>query len=143
MLMHLKVFFEKKARLGSIILGSILLGIIGYLDKVTSREISFAIFYLIAICYITWFAGRLPGGLASVASALICFFDEYTDTKLIEQPIIPYWNAGGMLGIFLIVMYLLSELKEVLRKKEENCRNLSDLGGKASEPSMNSKKREM
>jgi len=142
MLMRLTGFFEKKARLGSIIIGFILLGIIGYIDKVTGREISFAIFYLIGICYITWFAGRLPGALASVASALICFFDEYTGTELIEQPIIPYWNAGGMLGIFLIVMYLLSELKEVLRKKEENCRSLPNQGEKTSEPPMNSKKRE-
>jgi K+-sensing histidine kinase KdpD len=141
MLMHLIDFFEKKTRLGSFILGFILLGIIGYIDKVTGREISFAILYLIAICYITWFAGRLPGVLASIASALICFFDEYTGTELNEHPIIPYWNAGGMFGIFLVVTYLLSELKEVLRKKKENGRNLSsDQCGKTSEPSMNSKK---
>jgi K+-sensing histidine kinase KdpD len=141
MLMNLKGFFEKKARLGSIILGSILLGIIGYIDKVTGREISFAVLYLIAICYITWFAGRLPGVMASIASALICFFDEYTGTELVEHPIIPYWNAGGMFGVFLIVTYLLSELKIVLSKKQKNCRDhLSDQGGKTSEPSMNSKK---
>ncbi len=49
-------------------LDSILLGVIGYRDEVTEREISFAILSLIAICYITWFAGRLPWILASVAS---------------------------------------------------------------------------
>ncbi len=120
--MRLNGFFEKKTRLASIILGSALVGIIGYIDSVTGREISYAVFYLIAVCYITWFAGRLPGVLASIASALICFFDEYTGTGLNEHPITPYWNAGGMLGIFLIVMYLLSEIKEVLRIKGKNCR---------------------
>ncbi len=49
-------------------LGFIILGVIGYIEEVTGREISFAILYLIAICYITWFAGRLPWILASVAS---------------------------------------------------------------------------
>src|SRR5512136_2309543 len=119
MLMRRIGFFDKKARLLSIIFGSILLGIIGYIDKMTGREISFALFYLVAICYITWFAGRSPGVLASVASALISFFDEYTGVELMEHPIIVFWNTAGILGIFLIVTYVLSELKEVLRKKEK------------------------
>ncbi len=114
----LEAFFEKKARLGSIVLGSILLGIIGYIDTVTSREISYAVLYLVAICYITWFAGRLPGMLASIASALICFFDEYTCPELIEHTLIPYWNAAGMLGIFLVASYLLSELQKGLIKRK-------------------------
>ncbi len=116
--MQLIEFFEKKARLGSIILGFILLGIVGYVDTVTSREISYAVLYLVAICYITWFAGKLPGVVASMAAALICFFDEYTAPEHIELSIVPYWNAGGMLGIFLIVTYLLSELKKILMKKQ-------------------------
>jgi len=140
MLAHLKNFFEKKKRLWSIIFGFALVAIIGYIDTLTGREISYAVFYLIAICYITWFAGILPGILASIASALICFFDEYTGARVSEHPIFPYWNAGGMLGIYLIVLYLLSELKEILKVREKNCRNMSSDGGKdPQEPSDNGK----
>ncbi len=113
----LRDFFEKKSRLGSIVVGFILIGIIGYVDTVTSRQISFAILYLVAICYITWFAGRLPGAVASIASALICFFDEYTGAGPAENLIFVYWNAGGILGIFLIVSYLLSELQKTMKRK--------------------------
>ncbi len=120
--MRLNGFFEKKTRLASIIIGSVLVGVIGYIDNVTGREISYAVFYLIAVCYITWFAGKLPGVLASIASALICFFDEYTGIGLNVHPITPYWNATGILGIFLVVMYLLSEIKEVMEIKEKNSR---------------------
>ncbi len=116
--MQLIEFFQKKARLGSIIIGSILLGIVGYADTVTGREISYAALYLLAISYITWFAGRLPGVLASIAAALICFFDEYTSPEHIDFSIIPFWNAGGIFGIFLIFTYLLSELKKVSMKKK-------------------------
>jgi len=116
--MRVRQFMEKKTRFGAMVIGSALLGIIGYFDTVTSREISFAILYLVVICYITWFVGRSPGILASVASAMICFFDEYTGAELMENTLIPYWNAGGMLGIFLIVVYLLSESKVALKKKD-------------------------
>ena len=115
----------KKVRLGPITLGAILIGIIGYVDIVTDREISYTIFYVLAICYITWSVGILPGVLASFASALICFFDEYAGIEFIGNPIIPYCNACGMFAVFLIVVLLLSELKEFLRKKEVNGRGHS------------------
>jgi diguanylate cyclase (GGDEF)-like protein len=117
--MNLTGFFKKKSRLLSIILSFALIGIVGYVDYVTGREISFAIFYLIPIGYITWYTGRQPGILASIVSALTWFFDEYTGTDLAVYPAIPYWNAAGMLGFFLVITYLLSELKEALQKDKK------------------------
>lgn len=117
--MHLTGFFKKKSRLFSIILSFALIVIVGYVDYVTGRQISFAIFYLIPIGYITWYTGRQPGILASIVSALTWFFDEYTGTDLSVYPAIPYWNAAGMLGFFLVVTYLLAELKEALQKDKK------------------------
>ncbi len=116
--MDLAVFFAKKSRLISIIISFILIGIVGYLDYLTGREISFAIFYLVPIAYITWHTGRQTGILASIASALTWFFDEYTGTDLSVYPAIPYWNAAGMLGFFLVVTYILAELRDVLEKEK-------------------------
>ncbi len=115
-LSRLNGFFNKKSRLVSIIIGFILIGIVGYVDFVTGKEVSFAIFYLVPICFITWYTGRQPGVLASVASALTWFLDEYTGTDLSQYPVVPYWNAASMLGFFLIVTYILAELKDALKK---------------------------
>jgi diguanylate cyclase (GGDEF)-like protein len=120
--MNLTGFFKKKSRRFSIILGFILIGIVGYIDYVTGREVSFAIFYLIPIGLITWYTGRQPGVLASVASALTWFFDEYTGTDLSLYPAVPYWNAAGMLGFFLVVTYILAELKDALQKEKKTAR---------------------
>lgn len=117
--MHLTGFFKKKSRILSIIAGFILIGIVGYVDYVTGRDVSFAIFYLAPIAYITWYTGRLTGIMASAASALTWFFDEYTGTDLSLHPTIPYWNAAGMLGFFLAVTYILAELKDAVRKEKE------------------------
>lgn len=120
--MNLTGFFKKKSRRFSIILGFILIAIVGYVDYVTGREVSFAIFYLIPIGLITWYTGRQPGVLASVASALTWFFDEYTGTDLSQYPAVPYWNAAGMLGFFLVVTYILAELKDAMRKEKKMAR---------------------
>ena len=120
--MRLAGFLKKKSRRFSIILGFILIAIVGYVDYVTGREVSFAIFYLIPIGLITWYTGRQPGVLASVASALTWFFDEYTGTDLSQYPAVPYWNAVGMLGFFLVVTYILAELKDAMRKEKKMAR---------------------
>ena len=111
--------------MGPITLGAILIGTIGYVDIVTDREISYTIFYILAICYITWSVGMFPGMLASFASALICFYDEYAGIEFIGNPIILYCNACGMFGVFVTVVILRSELKEFLREKEVNGRGHS------------------
>jgi diguanylate cyclase (GGDEF)-like protein len=129
--MNLTGFFKKKSRIFSIILSFALIGIVGYVDYVTGREMSFAIFYLIPIGYITWYTGRQPGILASIVSALTWFFDEYTGTDLSVYPAIPYWNAAGMLGFFLVITYLLAELKEALRK-DKNMAGTDYLTGAAN-----------
>lgn len=120
--MDLAGFFKKKSRRFSIIVGFILIGIVGYIDYVTDREVSFAIFYLIPIGLITWYTGRQPGVLASVASALTWFFDEYTGTDLLRYPAVPYWNAAGMLGFFLVVTYILAELNDAMQKEKKTAR---------------------
>jgi diguanylate cyclase (GGDEF)-like protein len=120
--MNLTGFLKKKSRRFSIILGFILIGIVGYVDYVTGREVSFAIFYLLPIGLITWYTGRQPGVLASVASALTWFFDEYTGTDLSLYPAVPYWNAAGMLGFFLVVTYILAELKDAMQKEKKMAR---------------------
>ena len=119
--------FGEKIKIWSIALGAVLIGIIGYFDLATGRNLSFVIFYVMAICYITWSVGKLPGVVASFASAMICFFDEYTGEEFIRGSIIPFFNACGIFGVFLIIVFLLSEVRGFLMKREADNRNKSDL----------------
>jgi len=118
-IMQLRGFYEKKARLWVTIIGFVMVGVIFYIDHLTDSEILSGVCYLAAVSYVTWFSGKLPGLLISVAGALSCFFNEYTGIDFVEHPIILYWNAGGMFGIFLVVTYILSEVKEVLGNRKK------------------------
>lgn len=118
--MNLHEFFSQKSRLTLTIIGFLLLALVGGIDFVTGNQYSVAVFYLIPIGFITWFAGRIPGFLAAFAGALVWLFDEYTAVSTTVHPTVPFWNASMMFCFFLIVSYLLSELEmNRTRQKEE------------------------
>lgn len=102
-------------------MGFFLISIIGILDYVTG-ELPFAIFYLIPICLITWFTGRQPGILASIASSLIWLFDQYTSVDITGYSEVPYWNALVIFGFFLVVTFILSLLKQALENEMKSAR---------------------
>ena len=72
--------------------------IIGIADYLTGIDISLAIFYLLPISYVTWFAGRNEGVLLSVLAAMVSFAGDFIFTgRIYSHPGISYWN-GVMRG---------------------------------------------
>jgi len=119
--MKLIHFLSTKSKIFLLLLGFFLIGIVGLLDYVTG-EFPFAIFYLVPISLITWFTGRQPGILASIASALIWFFDQYTSVDITRYTEVSYWNTLVILGFFLVVTFILSLLKQALENEKKSAR---------------------
>ena len=119
--MNIISFLSTKPKIFLLLLGFFLIGIVGTLDYVTG-ESPFAIFYLIPICLITWFTGRQPGILASIASALVWFFDQYTRSDITLYTEVSYWNAVVILGFFLVITVILSLLKQALENEKKSAR---------------------
>ena len=92
-------------------LGFILVGIIGLLDYATGYEISFSIFYLIPIAWVSWQVGGRAGFLLSWVSALVWLAIDLAGGHVFSRPWIPYWNAGVRLAFFLITSALAHRLK--------------------------------
>ncbi|MGC1377915.1 MAG: GGDEF domain-containing protein [Anaerolineales bacterium] len=116
----MKIFadLEKKSHLFWIITGLISVAGVGVFDTWTGSEISFSLFYLIPILFVTWFAGRKPGLVISLAGAVAWFAADALAGHTYSQPGIRYWNAAVRLGFFVIVTFLLPALKELEREKE-------------------------
>jgi diguanylate cyclase (GGDEF)-like protein len=89
----------------------VLIGLVGFLDHFTGSEVSFSIFYLLPIFAASWYLERVPGILVAVISAIAWLLVDLTDGHQYPRIVIPFWNAGVRLGFFLIITYLLSELK--------------------------------
>jgi len=96
------------------VIGLLLVVLLGAVDYLSGPEISFSIFYLFPIYLVTWYAGRWPGVVISLASGLAWYLADRLDGHVYSSPPIPYWNASVRVGFFLITAYLLSELRRRL-----------------------------
>jgi diguanylate cyclase (GGDEF)-like protein len=108
--------------------GFIFVLLLGVIDYLTGRELSFSIFYLIPICMVAWFTHRRNGIMISVASAVIWFIAEVASGPPYAYPYIPYWNVATRFGFFLIVNHMLSALKSTLEREREMARTDSLTG---------------
>jgi signal transduction histidine kinase len=101
-------------------LGFVFVLLLGIIDYLTGRWISFSIFYLIPISLVAWFLKRRVGILISIISATAWLIaDLLSDVNYLNLAI-PYWNAAVRLGFFLIVVLFISalrDLKDHLEKK--------------------------
>ena len=95
--------------------------LVGALDAVTGSEISFSVFYLVPVAFAGALVSRRAGWAVALLSAAVW---GYLDTSLgsrYSAAWIPYWNTGVRLVFFLLV----NELISMLRRVQENLRNLS------------------
>jgi uncharacterized membrane protein YcaP (DUF421 family) len=87
------------------------------MDYLTGYEIELAIFYLILIAFVTWFAGKRSGALISVISTIIIFIADLFAGKVFSHSLIGFWNTLATLGIFLIIVLLLSSLNNAFERE--------------------------
>ena len=115
----------------NILITIILVGLIGFIDYITGKEIAFSLFYLLPVAYITWYNNKLHGIIISILSAVIWSYADIAGGNTFSHPLIPYWNAIVRLSFFLIVTLLLSTLKN-LYNFEKNISRIDHLTGIAN-----------
>jgi PAS domain S-box-containing protein len=104
-------WLERRSKVSLTATGLVLVVLIGAVDRVTPAEMIFAIFYLIPITFVTWFAGRNAGLLIAFASGITWLVVNLLLAAPAWKPFIPYWNALSGLVVFLGVVLLLSAVK--------------------------------
>ena len=112
--MNVRGYLERQNKLLVLSLGILLTISLGFLDYLTGFEISFALFYLVPVSLVAWFAGKKAGAAVSVISAATWHIANRLTGEVFSSPFIPYWNAATRLGFFLMVAVLLSRLRSAL-----------------------------
>jgi diguanylate cyclase (GGDEF)-like protein len=104
-------FFNHRSSVAIVVLGLLLTALLGAADYFSGPELSFSIFYLFPIYLVSWYAGRWPGVIVSLASGLAWHLADRFDGPSYSSPYILYWNTLVRFGFFLISNYLISELR--------------------------------
>lgn len=100
-------------------IASLLVVIISVADYVVGYEISTSLFFLVPIALATWYGNQRQGIYFAVISACIWFWiDNFISEHPYSHPLIPYWNTGVRLGLFVITTQFLTLLKSQLNSEK-------------------------
>jgi signal transduction histidine kinase len=110
-------YLHGRSRTVLVLMGLVLVIYIGELDYVTGPMVALMVFYLIPVCFVSWFAGRWPGVFISLVSSLIWFGAKYLDPGSIDRHGLLLWNTMQRFGLFSLLAVLTSEVTE--RKRVE------------------------
>jgi diguanylate cyclase (GGDEF)-like protein len=97
----------------------LLVVIISVIDYLVGYEISTSFFFLIPITLATWYGNSRQGILFALLSAFIWYsVDTVISDHPYSHPLIPVWNTGVRLVLFLIIIQFLVQLKFQLNNEK-------------------------
>ena len=102
--------------------------LLGGIDRLTGYELSISVFYLLPIAIAVWYASRNLGYIASAVSAASWMLVEGTTSQSYTRHWVLYWNTATRLLFFVVVAYLVSELRLQLVRQRQLART-DDLTG--------------
>jgi diguanylate cyclase (GGDEF)-like protein len=100
-----------------IVIGLGLVGLFAVLGFLIGYEISFSVFYTIPIAAVAWYSGRRAALLVSAVSAAAWHLANQFSGQTFSVPAIPYWNAATRFGYFVIIVLLLTSLRQTLQRE--------------------------
>lgn len=116
------------ARIG---FAALITAVLAVLDYVTGSEISFSIFYLVPVVFVTWYVSRGVGVAFAIVSAALWGVIDVAAGEHYSSAAIPAWNAVVRLGFFLITLILAGEVhkaheREALLARQDSLTGLAN-----------------
>jgi signal transduction histidine kinase len=87
-------------------------------DYLTGYEISFSVFYLLAISLATWFIGTRFGVIISILSVACWLAGDVAAGANYSSRFVPAWNAAILLLFYSVVIVVLSNLRSLHQNLE-------------------------
>lgn len=87
--------------------------VIGVVDFVTGWELSFSVFYLLAMGLAAWFVGPRFAFFIALLSVVVSLAGDLANGGRYSSRVVPWWNASIVLAFYLVVVWLLGKLRGV------------------------------
>jgi len=99
---------------------------VGLIDYIGGSEMSFSVFYLLAVFSAVWFVGTWFGVIVSFLSMASWIIGDYMAGVRYSHFFVLCWNAFIILFFYLVVVWLLATLRNMNRKLEEKVRHRTE-----------------
>lgn len=111
--MKMHDFLARQSKTFIITMGLAAILVIGLADYLTGHKIAPSIFYILPIFTVSWFAGKRAGIVSALLSGATLLTIELSLGLSHPHFIIPYLNVLARLGVFLVIVFLLSTVKKL------------------------------
>jgi signal transduction histidine kinase len=91
-------------------LATLMLLVVGVIDRLTGPEVLLAPFYLLPVVVVTWNLGRLAGVVITGINVIVGQVAALHGS--ISDGLVPSWNALNRLTVILFIVWLISAVKE-------------------------------
>lgn len=107
--------FGRHSAARTVITPLLLIGFISAVGYLVGHEITVSLFFLVPIALATWYGSYRNSIMFCLLSAFIWYLvDTGSSGQPYSNPFAPYWNSAIRLGLFLITVQLLIQLKTKL-----------------------------
>ena len=115
-------FLEQRSKTFLIIFGLAQFAAVMLVDRATSWEIETSIFYLLPISYFAWYFSSKTGIFTAFFSIVMWFAIDLLKGPHYSTVSVPYWNALISLLTYLVVIFIVADVKAIYRRERENSR---------------------
>jgi signal transduction histidine kinase len=119
-------YFRKQSQAYLSIYAVMLTILIGIADYRTGSELSLAVFYILPISLVGWFATGTPTVLVCLVSSIVEFAANSAAGRTYSHFLIAFWNSAVLLLFFLLYAFILSKLKKEYGKRMKLIDELRD-----------------
>jgi signal transduction histidine kinase len=106
-----RAFVRRPPRRFFIVTALTMVVVVGLVDYATSQEISFSIFYLLALGLAVWFVGRGFAAFISVFSVAVSLTGDLASGTRYPSMFVLFWNTSIVLAFYVVVTILLARLR--------------------------------
>jgi diguanylate cyclase (GGDEF)-like protein len=99
--------------------GVSLFAVISAAKFVSGPEFVFSAMYLVPVMFMTWFLSVFAGVMIAASSIAVLLFVNLAEPHKYLHAIVPYWNAGMDAGVFLIVILIVAEAKQLYERERD------------------------
>jgi diguanylate cyclase (GGDEF)-like protein len=116
------VFLEQRSKSFLIIFGLAQFATVMLVDRAIDWQIDTSIFYLLPISYFAWYFSSKTGTFAAFSSLLVWLAIDHLKSPPYTNASVPYWNALISLVPYLVVIFIVADVKAIYRRERENSR---------------------
>lgn len=110
--------FRKMGGTWITVISTLLILFLGWLDWVSGYELSFSIFYLMPVSLAAWYSRSLGCYILGVFASTVWQASNFLAGETFSQPAFYVWNALTRLCFYLVIAYILRDLRSILVREK-------------------------